>query len=331
LATLFQEATIEHLADVINRKTLPVTWSSLINIEPQGDHPPFFCVHGITGDILWFRDLARELAPNYPFYGLQSRGLDGIQSPLTRIEEMAAHYIQDIRLLQPTGPYNLGGASFGAVVALEMAQQLRAQGEQISMLAIFDDSPLNIQVDSEDGKLKRYLINGHKIARNFPHWFKDFIQLGPSRIFMRIRRKLRLIRKTIGQTDPAKPGSVDAQDLIDFASELSPHQQRVITCNLQAVKMYIPQPYPGQVTLFRATSRQLLDIDDPEATWQKLAPGRVHIHDIPGSHEGMFKKPHVHYLAEKLKSCINKSLRAFIACLFYSLDMADCLVTYSSI
>lgn len=305
LATLFQEATIEHLANVINRRTEPAIWSSLIKIEPHGDHPPFFCVHGITGDILWFRDLARYLAPNYPFYGLQSRGLDGIQSPLTRIEEMAAHYIQEIRLLQPIGPYHLGGASFGGTVALEIAQQLLAQGEQVSMLAIFDHSP--IHMEPEGGKLKRRLIIGYRIMRNFPHWLMDFIQLGPSRMFMRIRRKLRLSRKAREQTDPAKLGKFDAEDLIDFASELPPYRQQVIASNFQAMKMYIPQPYPGQVTLFRAMSHQLLDIYDPELGWQKLAPGRVDVHDIPGSHEGMFKKPHVYYLAEKLRGCLGQA------------------------
>ncbi|MCI0552666.1 MAG: amino acid adenylation domain-containing protein [Anaerolineae bacterium] len=304
LATLFQEATIEHLADVINRRTESVMWSSLIKIEPYGDYPPFFCIHGITGDILWFRDLARYLAPNYPFYGLQSRGLDGIQTPLTRIEEIAAHYIQEIRLLQPTGPYNLGGASFGGTVALEIAQQLLTQGEQVSMLAIFDASPPNINMNTEDGNLKRHITIGYRIMRNFPRALKHFIELGPSQMLMRIRRKLRMIRKTIEQTDSAKLGVFDAEDLIDFASELSPHRQQVITCNYQALKIYIPQPYPGRVTLFRAMSRQLFDIYDPEVGWQKLAPGRVDTYDIPGSHEGMFTKPHVYYLAEKLKGCL---------------------------
>ena len=157
LATLFRAATIEYLAEVINSKSKPNTWSSLIPIESAGDYPPFFCIHGLTGDILWFRDLAHCLAPDYPFYGLQSHGLDGIQSPLMRIEDMAAHYIQEICQLQPKGPYYLGGASFGGTIALEMAQQLLSQGEEVSLLAIFDHAPPNIQIASGRGKLKRGL------------------------------------------------------------------------------------------------------------------------------------------------------------------------------
>jgi amino acid adenylation domain-containing protein len=307
LATLFQESTVEHLANVIQRtKTGRKTWSSLIAIETQGDHSPFFCVHGLTGDILWFRELAQCLAPDYPFYGLQSHGLDGIQNPLARIEEMASSYVEEIRQLQPKGPYYLGGASFGGTVALEMAQQLLAQGEQVSLLAIFDHSPPNIKLDNDNGFLKRRMTIAFRIVKNFPHWFREFVKLGPSRMLSRINRILRLIQKVKGQKGIDRVGQFDAEDLIDFAPELSAHRQQLITCNYQALKSYIPQPYAGQVTLFRALNRPLLNTYDPETGWQKLAPGRVDIYDIPSSHEGMFKKPQVAYLAEKLRACLEQ-------------------------
>src|SRR6185503_2382423 len=75
-------------------------------------------------------------------YGLQARGLDENQVPHTRIEEMAAHYLEAIRSVQPDGPYLLGGWSMGGVVAYEMAQQLAAQGQQVSLLALLDARPL---------------------------------------------------------------------------------------------------------------------------------------------------------------------------------------------
>lgn len=306
LATLFREATVEYLAQTIQDRSGPTTWSSLIEIEPQGDHPPFFCVHGITGDILWFRELAQCLAPDYPFYGLQSRGLDGIQDPLAHIEEMAAHYIEEIRKLQPGGPYYVGGASFGGAVALEIAQQLTSQGEQVAMLAIFDHSPPNVHTKENNSKLKRYFIITSRVIRNFPGWFGEFIKMGPSKIWMRIRRKLRLMRKVRGQAGAPSLGQFDAEDLIDFASELSARRQQLIALNFEAIKAYVPKPYSGQVTLFRALNRPLLNTRDPQAGWQVLAPGRVQVLDIPGSHEGMFKKPHVYYLAQKVRECMNQ-------------------------
>jgi amino acid adenylation domain-containing protein len=305
LATLFRDATIESLARVIAGKSNPETWSSLIEIESAGNHAPFFCVHGLTGDILWFRELAHCLAPHIPFYGLQSRGLDGIQAPFESIEEMAKYYIQEIRLLQPNGPYYLGGASFGGTVALEMAHQLMDQGEEVSILAVFDHSPANIQLDRETHKLQRRLISGYKMLRNFPGWLAEFVRLGPTHMSMRIRRKLKLMRKVGGQTDIGKLGELEADDMIDFASELEAHRQRLITSNFQALKKYLPKPYPGKVTLFRALKRPLLNTYDPEEGWQKLAPGRVTVYDISSSHEGMFKKPHVDDVAKSLKLCLD--------------------------
>ncbi len=193
LATLFREATVAYLAQEIQQESGLNTWSSLIEIEPLGERSPFFCVHGLTGDILWFRDLAHCLAPNYPFYGLQSRGLDGIQQPLEQIEQMAACYIEEIRRLQPRGPYYLGGASFGGTVALEMAQQLLILGEEVSLLAIFDDGPANVKIDSDSSEFVNLLRILYRALKNFPGWFKEFMKMGPSRMLMRVRRKLRVI------------------------------------------------------------------------------------------------------------------------------------------
>jgi thioesterase domain-containing protein/acyl carrier protein len=307
LATLFQEATIEHLASVIHSQSAPKLWSSLVEIEPKGDHLPFFCVHGITGDILWFRELARCLAPDYPFYGLQARGLDGVQQPLAEIEAMAAHYIAEIRRLQPQGPYLLGGASLGGTVALEIAQQLLRQGEEVSLLAIFDHSPANISAEAAQGVWKKRLLIASRALKNFPLWFKEFVQMGPSRMLLRIRRFLRLARKVKGRPQVRNLENLEAADLIDFATELPAHRRELIVSHFQAMRTYDPQPYPAQVTLFRAMSRPLLNTTDPELAWRKLAPGRVKVLDIPSSHEGMFKEPHVRHLAESLRACIDQA------------------------
>ncbi len=305
LATLFQEATIEHLAQVIRSQNAPAVWSSLIEIEPQGDHTPFFCVHGITGDILWFRDLAHSLAPDYPFYGLQARGLDGIQEPFSEIAAMGKHYIEEIRRIQPKGPYLLGGASFGGTVALEIAQQLAEQGEEVSLLAIFDHSPPNIKIDNPHGKFVKSLIVLSKALKNFPYWFKEFTRMGPSRMLMRVRRKMRLAKKVGGQYDMRQMNQLDAADLIDFAGELPDHRRQLIMSHFQALRTYDPQPYPGRVTLFRAKSRPLFNTLDPATGWQKLSPGRVEVINVPSSHEGMFQKPYVDYLAQQLRTCID--------------------------
>src|SRR5712692_1384520 len=117
------------------------SWSSLVAIKPNGSKTPFFCVHGLGGNVLEFSDLARHLDDDQPFYCLQSQGLDGEQPLLTSVEEMAAHYIKEMRELQPAGPYFIGGRSLGGMVAFEMACQLRAQGQEVGLLALLDTYP----------------------------------------------------------------------------------------------------------------------------------------------------------------------------------------------
>ena len=128
LATLFQAPTVAQLAAILQTETSSF-WSSLVPIQPLGSRPPFFCVHAVGGNVLEYYDLARHLGPDQPFYGLQSRGVNEHEAPHERIDEMAAHYIKELRQLQSHGPYFIGGRSLGGIIAYEIACQLRGQGE----------------------------------------------------------------------------------------------------------------------------------------------------------------------------------------------------------
>ncbi len=107
LATLFPDGSIEAIASEI-RATLPIqptletsTWSSLVAIQPLGSRPPLFCMHPQGGEVLCYRNLAHHLGTDQPIYGLQPLGLDGKQAPHRRIEDMATHYIQAMKTVQP--------------------------------------------------------------------------------------------------------------------------------------------------------------------------------------------------------------------------------------
>src|SRR5208337_925652 len=105
---------------------------------PGGNKRPLFLVHPAGGHVFPYVHLAQFLGHDQPCYGLQARGLEDGQDPHTRIEDMAAWYIQALQTVQPTGPYLLGGWSMGGVVAFEMAQQLHAQGQRAALLALLD-------------------------------------------------------------------------------------------------------------------------------------------------------------------------------------------------
>ena len=138
LATLLQGQTIEKLATIWRDQPDAISWSSLVPIQTSGSKLPFFCIAGGGGNVLYFYHLARHLGSDQPFYALQAVGLDGESEPLTRVEDMAAHYIEGIKSVQPKGPYLLGGHSFGGIVAFETAQQLQKQGHEVALLAILD-------------------------------------------------------------------------------------------------------------------------------------------------------------------------------------------------
>ena len=130
----FQHATsVEALARIIDGAIGP---GSLVPLQPRGSQRPFFCVHAHMGHVFNLRELARQFAPERPFYGLQAKGLDGAELPETDLEAMAAAYVASVREMQPHGPYLLGGYCFGGWVAIEMARQLRSSGESVEALLL---------------------------------------------------------------------------------------------------------------------------------------------------------------------------------------------------
>jgi thioesterase domain-containing protein len=134
-SVLFEAGTVAKMAQRIEES---IPSPCLVPIQPRGDRPSFFCVHDGNGQVLNYRDLSRFLGKSQPFYGIQCRGLDGEEEPFTRIDDMAAHYVREIRKVQPSGPYYLGGYSFGGRVAFVMAQHFRAAGQDVALLALFD-------------------------------------------------------------------------------------------------------------------------------------------------------------------------------------------------
>ena len=138
LAILFDAQTIAQLAKVLRREDAPDDWSPVVSVQTKGSRPPFFCVHGGGGNVLIYRGLSQHLGHDQPFYGLQAQGLDGERPFLQTIEEMASLYVKEVRRIQSHGAYYLGGYCMGGTVAYEMARQLRAQGEEVALVALFD-------------------------------------------------------------------------------------------------------------------------------------------------------------------------------------------------
>ncbi|MDZ8108279.1 MAG: amino acid adenylation domain-containing protein [Nostoc sp. DedQUE12a] len=307
LSSLFLNPTIESLATSLSSATDSLPWSPLVPIQPAGSSPPFFCVHPIFGVVFPYYELAHHLGKNQPFYGLQPIGLDGKSSPLTNIEDMAAHYIKALRSVQPKGPYFIGGWSFGGWVAFEMAQQLRKSGEEVALLAVLDTlAPIPGNIPSLGNGFKFMLTT---VARYIWPFFLDYLYLIIAIANNRINTLLQtnFFSHLIPKGD-ATVNVIPEESKLKLLSELAIRPMlRVFYANSQAVLNYIPQTYPKRINLLRTKVQSTIANEDPSMGWHQLTAEGTEIHHIPGNHLTMLKKPHIQILAAQLKACIEKA------------------------
>jgi aspartate racemase len=278
LATLFQAPTVERLAEVLRREGWIAPWSSLVAIQPHGCRPPFYCVHGVGGNVVGYHDLARHLGPDQPVYGLQSQGLDGSPIGPRTLEEIAAHYVGEIRGFQPEGPYFLGGLSFGGIVAFEMARQFDRQGQKVALLALFDTgAPRFLPGWSERLEGHIHFLRGMGAKQRITY------------ILDRAKKRWGQVRRNVVRGAASR-----------FPSALPCVLYDVQSVNEQACKEYVPAIYPGQA-IFRAIDRGVRD-RDPKLGWGPLVAGGVEVHEVPGDHVTLLNEPHVEVLAARLRS-----------------------------
>ena len=289
LATLFQGPTIEQLAHVLRETGSSGRWSSLVPIQPHGAKPPLFCIHAAGANVLIYRPLSRHLGIDQPIYALQAQGLDGQTKPYLRVEDMAAHYIREIRTLQPEGPYFLLGASSGGLVIFEMAHQLIAQGQKTALLAMLNT---NCPVYSLPHRVRCHI--GH------------LIKLGPGTY---LRAAYRSISRKLGTAPATKdsdtPLDPEVQEAIDTRVDMNDPLVRTIMAILHADKNYVPygKIYPGKICMFWARDAER-DFEDNRLGWRRLAADGLEVHVVPGTHTSIREEPNVAILAEKLRSCL---------------------------
>jgi thioesterase domain-containing protein/acyl carrier protein len=303
MGTLVQNPTVRRLGEIIGQNSAPSSSSALVALKAQGTKPPFFCVHGVGGAVHSMVELARHFATDQPFYALRAVSQNGSNEADRSIEELAAEYLAAIRTLQADGPYYLGGYSFGGSVALEMAQQLHAQGRKVACLAILDHTPPPTRYQTAFWSPAGLL----EFFGNLPLWLRDdLFRAGSSRVFHRFRllgrSVLRRMRSLLGRT-PSDSGAPEVDAFFDLA-RIPEQFRRLLVANYRALRAYVPKVYPGRVTLFRARTRPLLRMHGLDLGWSKLAGGGLDIHVIPGNHETILKQPNVQVLAARLQSCL---------------------------
>jgi amino acid adenylation domain-containing protein/FkbH-like protein len=303
VAVVFQAPTVSQLADYVREEKAPEPGSSIVEIQPRGNKPPLFFVHGVGGGMFWgYTNLARSLGLDQPVYALKSRSMDG-QPEFNSIEEMAAQYVADIRAFQPKGPYHIGGYCFGGNVAYEMARQLCSQGEEVAMLAVFNCAPPN----SKYSCVRWTPAIALKFIRNFGYLIMRSLGWGAQQRNEFLRWKAALIRRRIARYlnlsgDSGK--QINVEDMVDL-SDFPKDQKELWEAHIRALIDFFPKPYPGKLTLFRSRGHQLFCSFDDQYGWGEFA-GEVEVHVVPGAHESILEEPHVREVAHKIKECLLK-------------------------
>ncbi len=295
LATLFEAPTIASMARLLTQTGWNPRWRSLVAIQPLGNATPLFAVPGAGGNVLVFAQLARLLGKEQPLYGLQAIGLDGVAKPFDSIERAARLAVEEIRSVQPQGPYFIMGTCTGGVLAYEIATQLRAAGCVVALAIVESWHPNSYRRPVLPFRaLWPLLFVGKRLAQ----YTAELSDLPFSRWPQFIRTKfvaaLALVRRGLRRRPPT-------------ATERIEH---VTAATMAAVAKYSPEPLAVTLLNVVASDRFVESREtDTRRRWETLVSGASQFHQIPASDSGqLFVSPNVEQLAPLLHRFAQRAL-----------------------
>ena len=285
--TMLQAPTIAKQASLLGRGKQPAN-SKLVLFRQTGRCSPLFVVHGAFGDIMFAREIVRDLRSDRQVYGLQPPPLDGMRAQPRTVEAIAAGYVAEIRNVQPKGPYFLGGYSFGGIAALEMAQQLLRAGEHVAFVGLIDaiyDGQYQIAGESTGARVERHLrqMRGPRA----PLYVAE-------RLMKTVGYFYRALRETAGELPNEMRCRLGRP--IPY-SKRAAFYRRVFT---RASQRYRVKPYAGVVTMFSAKGRA----DWHRKRWSPVAQGGLTIYEVPADHFDMVWPPHSTKLAQHFDAAL---------------------------
>jgi thioesterase domain-containing protein/acyl carrier protein len=281
---IFQHPTPRELASLIGQRQKDAAASERVCMNKgSADRAPLYVVHPVGGSILCYSDLARSIHQKQPFYAVQA--LSQETSSDSTIEEIASSYLGLINKRDRQGRYALGGWSFGALVALEMAQQASAAGDQPAMLYLFDPpAPHELRGNTwtNDELVTNFVLtlvadfNGGKL----PDLEKLEIELDPEDRSLKAQlRKATEFR------------------LLPEISAIDAHARyfHIFRRNMHAARIYQPQNYSGRTMLVLPEMRR-------SEIWEQWLPADTRIVRLAGNHFTMIRGSNAGEVAELIES-----------------------------
>jgi len=294
LGVLYEAPTIAGLAARLGDPDSLIA-PLVVAIQPSGSRPPFLCV----GAFAMFRPLAYKLGFDQPFLGVPLPSPQELAVPY-RLEDIAANCVKTIRATQAEGPYFVGGWCDAGILAYEIAQQLRRQGQQVALLVLFDaqNQSSKKNLSRKDAAfagvffIGQWLKQQYRTLRHLPG--REVVQYLRSALAWRIYSIKQRIWTLVYRTELRAGAALSGQSL-----EVT---QVLPVC----VEDYEPQPYDGPTLLFQCADRPTGRYRDSQYGWGKLA-NNLQICEVPGDHMTMFSDPNVQVMGDRLGASLREN------------------------
>lgn len=279
--SLLNHRTVEALAKFMADDNGEAKFLSLVPLRASGSKPPIFCLHAGGGHVFFYKDLAKHLGADQPVYALQRLGVDDNTQAAQDIESTASHYLEEIRKVQPDGPYSLLAYCFSISICWEMIRQIQESGNSISLIAIIDSSPpLKVEKRTTAERVNGILNKAKALDFSF------IKTMWNARINRPIKAKLTFMASDV--------------ETIQF-------QKKMKTLNSISAA-YIWNPLPVKITLIRSAEYILNPRKNEKASqWNQLALNGVDTYVVDGQHRDLFNEPEVKQLADQLRQCLDKA------------------------
>jgi thioesterase domain-containing protein len=296
-------ARINQLANAaFTREVLRKVNEVILPLNDQGSGPAFYCIHSITGAATDFRFMAHMLGPNQRFFGIQTPTRKRNADFPVSIEAISEYYVDSLIKFQPEGSFILGGHSIGSMIALEMAQQLRARGREVSLVVVFDGELFNTGADLS-------LVNPMywiKLLSNVPRWIRDvlIVEYDFQTLYRTLLTKAIATTKTLKAktTGEAISSGHAVEGFIDLGT-CTPEHAAFMKTLFENQYAYVPKPYSGRMLVCVARTQGLVYLRQVERAWRKIAPA-AEIRHFDGTHTSIMRVPQgipiANYLAEQI-------------------------------
>ncbi len=280
--TLLEHPTIEEIANVIGMSNNQIenveSFKNLVAIQPKGDQQPLFCLHAGGGHVFFYNPLAKYMETKRPIYALRPSGLYENEKMHQSVEEMAADYVKEIRMVQTTGPYHLLVYCFSTAVGFEMANLLKNLDQQVNLIV------MDTMAEQEQLTTTRFTMRALGFAKRFMSSPMGVIN---TMISDRVRRYAKPFWIKLVGTEEEKNTSKTTQHLV------------------QVYNKYSWKPYDVPISLILTEKPTALFNEELVRSWKTLS-GKVNVFHAKGNHRTLFEEPDVEFVGKTINQCIEK-------------------------